>query len=246
MGIAGYALEAALFFMALARIDASLTELLLYAYPALVTVVALARRTHAPSGRLIGALGLASSGLVLVLGGSVAAGVDGAGLLLGLGAAVVYAGYVLAGERVVAGVHPIVLAALVSTVAATAFTVAGLAGADLHLPASSGGMGVVVLVALGATVVPMAALFTGIRRVGAPTASIVSTLEPVVTVILAVAFLGEQLSLAEMLGAAGVVAAVRLLQPRRSARQRRCRARPLQRQFLQPGLGRQPQRPVDG
>ncbi|MGH8974685.1 MAG: EamA family transporter, partial [Acidimicrobiia bacterium] len=60
MGFAGYAVEAALFFLALERIDASLTELLLYAYPAMVTAAAVARGRARLSGRLAGALLLAS------------------------------------------------------------------------------------------------------------------------------------------------------------------------------------------
>jgi drug/metabolite transporter (DMT)-like permease len=68
--------------------------------------------------------------------------------------------------------------------------------------------------------VPVAALFTGIERVGAPTASILSTAEPVVTVALAMVFLGEALSPIEALGALTVLGAVRLLQasPSRSRR----------------------------
>ncbi len=212
MGFAGYAVEAALFFLALERIDASLTELLLYAYPAMVTVAAMARGRERPSSRLTGALLLASAGLVAVLAGSLALGVNLAGFALGLSAAAVYAGYVLAGERVVGTVHPLLLAALVSTGAAAAFTLAGLAGAPLGLPRTGSGWGVVGLIAVVGTVVPVAALFVGIERVGAPTASILSTAEPVVTVALAIVVLGEALSPVEAVGALAILAAVRLLQ----------------------------------
>jgi drug/metabolite transporter (DMT)-like permease len=212
MGFAGYAVEAALFFLALERIDASLTELLLYAYPAMVTAAAVARGRERLSGRLAGALILASGGLVAVLAGSLALGANLAGFALGLSAAAVYAGYVLAGERVVAVVPPLLLAALVSTGAAAAFTLAGLAGAPLHLPATGPAWGLLGLIAVVGTVVPMVALFVGIERVGAPTASILSTAEPVVTVALAMLLLGEALSPVEALGALAVLAAVRLLQ----------------------------------
>jgi drug/metabolite transporter (DMT)-like permease len=212
MGFAGYAVEAALFFLALERIDASLTELLLYAYPAMVTVAAVARGRERLSGRLMGALLLASSGLVAVLAGGLALGANLAGFALGLSAAAVYAGYVLVGERVVAAVPPLLLAALVSTGAAAAFTLAGLAGAPLGLPGTGSAWAVVGLIAVVGTVVPVAALFAGIERVGAPTASILSTAEPVVTVALAMVFLGEALSPIEVLGALAVLGAVRLLQ----------------------------------
>lgn len=214
MGFAGYAVEAALFFLALERIDASLTELLLYTYPAIVTAAALLLGRERPSARLAAALPLAGAGLVLVFAGSLATGVDPAGLALGLGSAAVYAGYLIAGERVVAVVPPMLLAALVSTGAAAAFALAAVAGADADLPATGTAWAAVGSIAVVATVVPMAALFAGIERVGAPTASIVSTLEPVVTVALAAVFLGEELTVVEATGAVAVVAAVRLLQTR--------------------------------
>jgi drug/metabolite transporter (DMT)-like permease len=211
MGALGYAVEAGLFFAALTKVDASLVELLLYAYPAIVTAVALAAGREAPAPRLLGALALATFGVLGVFAGSLAGGVAPAGLALGLAAAVVYAGYVLAGERVVTAVHPVLLAALVATGATVSFTVAGLARGGLPHPRTAHGWVAVAVIAAVATVIPMAGLFAGIERVGAPTASIVSTFEPVVTVVLAGLFLGESLTLVEAAGAAGVIAAVRLL-----------------------------------
>jgi drug/metabolite transporter (DMT)-like permease len=228
MGAIGYALEAGLFFIALERIDASLVELLLYAYPAIVTAVALAvpsgsrRRCRGdtpdppggrevPGPRLLGALGLATLGVIGVFAGSLASGVDPAGLALGLAAAAVYAGYVLAGERVVPSIHPVLLAALVATGATASFTIAGLVRGGLPYPRTGDGWMAVAVIAAVATVVPMTALFAGIERVGAPTASIVSTFEPVVTVVLAGLVLGESLSAVEAIGAACVIAAVGLL-----------------------------------
>jgi drug/metabolite transporter (DMT)-like permease len=212
MGALGYAVEAGLFFAALTKVDASLVELLLYAYPALVTAAALATGRETPAPRLLGALGLASLGVVGVFAGSLASGVAPAGLALGLASAAVYAGYVLAGDRVVAAVHPILLAALVATGATASFTVAGLvARGGLPAPGSASAWGAVAVIAVLSTVVPMAGLFAGLARVGAPTASIVSTFEPVVTVGLAGLFLGETLSLVEAAGAIAVLAAVALL-----------------------------------
>ena len=213
MGALGYAVEAGLFFVALERIDASLVELLLYAYPAIVTAVALRGGREAPAPRLLSALALATVGVVAVFGGSLASGVDPVGLALGLGAAAVYAAYILAGERVVPAVHPVLLAALVATGATASFTVAGIVHGGLPHPSSAEGWKAVAVIAVVCTVIPMAALFAGIGRVGAPTASIVSTFEPVVTVVLAGLVLGEQLSLVEAAGAACVIAAVRLLAP---------------------------------
>ncbi|HKN40528.1 MAG TPA: DMT family transporter [Acidimicrobiia bacterium] len=232
MGALGYAVEAGLFFVALERVDASLVELLLYAYPAIVTAVALAAGREAPAPRLLAALALATLGVIGVFAGSLASGVDPAGLALGLAAAAVYAGYVLAGERVVDKVHPVLLAALVATGATAAFTVAGLVHGGLPHPRTAGAWESVAIIAAVATVIPMAGLFAGIERVGAPTASIVSTFEPVVTVVLAGLFLGESLSLVEAIGAACVIAAVRLLARRPNDE-------------LRPGVGQGPHAPEE-
>jgi hypothetical protein len=98
----------------------------------------------------------------------------------------------------------------------------------------------------------MTAFFAGMERAGAATASIVSTLEPVVTVALAAVFLGEQLSAVEAFGAASVLVAVRLLQGRAARldqplpfRPRRLLAASAKAVALRPALGRRLQGRVE-
>ena len=67
LGLFGYSVQAGLYFGALQRIDAGVASLLLYAYPAFVTVAAIALRRESPSRRKLGALALASGGVALVL-----------------------------------------------------------------------------------------------------------------------------------------------------------------------------------
>ena len=67
LGAAGYAAQAGCFFSALERIDASLLSLLLYTFPAMVAVAAIALGREHPDPARLGALALASIGLVLVL-----------------------------------------------------------------------------------------------------------------------------------------------------------------------------------
>jgi drug/metabolite transporter (DMT)-like permease len=66
------------------------------------------------------------------------------------------------------------------------------------------------LACLGAvsTVAAISLFFAGLRRVGPTAASILSTVEPLVTVVLAAIVFGEVLSPVQMLGGALVVAAV--------------------------------------
>ncbi len=212
LGAVGYAAQSGLFFSALEHIDASLTSLLLYTYPALVFCGAIALgREHVTPWKGC-ALALASAGAALVLLGGGTSGLEATGVLLALGAGATYAAYILVAEDVVRRVDPILLGALVATGAAASFLVAGAAGGSLEFTA--GGWLWIAAIATVSTVLPIVTFMLGMERLGASTASIVSTVEPVVTVALAVALYGERLGPWQALGGALVLAAVVALQTR--------------------------------
>src|SRR5688500_15559455 len=118
MGAVGYATQSGLFFSALERMDASLLALILYTYPVLVCVGAVALGREGASARRIAALLVASAGAALVLAGAASGSFDALGAAMGFGAAVAYTTYILVGDRVVAGVPLLALSALVCTGAA--------------------------------------------------------------------------------------------------------------------------------
>ncbi len=212
LGAAGYSLQSGLYFAAIGRLDVSLVALLLYTYPAFVTIAALALGRLAPSPRIGAALTLASAGLVLVLVAAGTGAFDVTGALMAIGASLTYTTYILVSDGIVGDVDPFALALLVLTGATVTFSVAGLAtgSIDFALPAEAWLW--LVLIALVSTVVAVSAFFAGLRRVGPSEAAILSTFEPPVTVALAFAVLGERLSVAQLAGGALVLAAVVLLQ----------------------------------
>ena len=225
LGAAGYSLQSGLYFAAIGRLDVSLVALLLYTYPAFVTIAALALGRLAPSPRIGAALALASAGLVLVLVAAGTGAFDVTGALMAIGASLTYTTYILVSDGIVGDVDPFALALLVLTGATVSFSVAGLAtgSIDFALPAEAWLW--LVLIALVSTVVAVSAFFAGLRRVGPSEAAILSTFEPPVTVALAFAVLGERLAVVQLAGGALVLAAVVLLQlPAR--RGRRCWSRP--------------------
>jgi drug/metabolite transporter (DMT)-like permease len=209
LGAVGYGAQAGGYFAALERLDASLLAMLVYTFPVMVTVTSIALRREPASRRTVAALVLASTGLVLVLAGAAAGAMDALGTALGLGAAVVYTGYILISEGIAARLGPLALSTLVCTGAATTLTLAALAGGDLD-PASvsATGFGWLGGLAVVSTVGAIALFFAGLRRVGPSAASILSTLEPVVTVALAFAAFGESLGPAQLAGGALVLSAV--------------------------------------
>jgi len=217
LGAVGYSVQAGLFFNALTYIDASLTSLLLYTFPALVCIGSLALGRERLSPLKTGALVLASAGTALVLLGGGAGGLQATGVLLGLGAGITYSIYILVAVEFVPRIDAWLFSALVCTGAAVTITLTGLVKGSLEV--AGGGAWVWILaIALFSTVIPISTFLLGLERVGGPTASIVSTIEPVLTVALAVVWLGESLAAAQLLGGVLVVAAVLALQSRRAER----------------------------
>jgi len=212
LGACGYATQAGCYFAALERIDASLLSLLLYTFPAMVSVAAFALGRERIDRRRLGALALASGGLALVVAGAGAGTADPLGAGLGLGAAVVYTTYILVSERIVGRIGPRVLSALVCTGAAASLTVgSAVLGEFRPGEVTVAGWGWLACLAVISTVAAVSLFFAGLRRVGPTTASILSTAEPVVTVVLAFLVFGELLGAVQLLGGTLVLGAVLVL-----------------------------------
>jgi drug/metabolite transporter (DMT)-like permease len=212
LGAAGYSVQSGLYFAAIGRLDVSMVALLLYTYPAFVTLAALALGRAAPSLRTGAALATASAGLVLVLVAAGTGAFDVPGALMALGASLTYTTYILVSDRIVGEVDPFALALLVLTGATVSFTVAGLATSSLDFSVSGEAWLWLAAIAVVSTVVAVSAFFAGLRRVGPSEAAILSTFEPLVTVALAFVVLGERLAVVQLAGGALVLGAVILLQ----------------------------------
>ena len=121
MGAIGYATQSGLYFDALERMDASLLALILYVYPALVLIGAVALGRERASVRRVAALLIALAGTALVLAGAASGSLDALGTAMGFGAALAYTVYILTGDRVGAAVPPLALAAFVCLRATSTF-----------------------------------------------------------------------------------------------------------------------------
>lgn len=208
MGGLGYAGQAFCFFSALHHATAGLTGLLLYLYPALVIVgsAALGRRKLTPAKLLLTLVAL--FGIMLTVTG----GLSGTpvGIAFGVGAALVYTVYILVGEGVAGRTGAISAGCVIMLSAAAVFGTAMVVEGAVY-PAGLDGWLAVAAIAVVSTVMPIVFFFAGMRRLGASDASTLSTLEPVVTLLLAFLFLGEKLGPVQALGAGLVIAAVVVL-----------------------------------
>jgi drug/metabolite transporter (DMT)-like permease len=213
-----YATQAGCYFAALERIDASLLSLVLYTFPAIVAVTAIALGRERADGRRLAALGLASGGLALVVAGAGSGALDPLGVALALGAAIVYSAYILTSEGISGRMRPGVLSALVCTGAAASLTIGSALLGELHPgELTVAGWGWLAGVAVVSTVASITLFFAGLRRVGPTTASILATVEPLVTVLLAFLVFGEMLGAVQLAGGALVLGGVLVLHARPSS-----------------------------
>ena len=204
LGGVGYVGQALCYFNALERISAGLTALLLYVFPALVVVLSAVLLREWPRPLAAGCVALALVGTALTIGP--VQGGQGSGVALGLGAALVYAVYILVSSRVT-GVGAFAMAAVV--LSAAAVTTGALAAVTRPaLPSSGTAWLALVGVALLGTVVAVTAFFGALALIGPSDASVLSTVEPVVSVVVAGLVLGERLSPTQVAGGVVVLLAV--------------------------------------
>lgn len=219
MGAIGYAFQSGLYFTALERMDALLLALILYVYPALVLVAAVALGRERASARRVAALLMTLTGTALVLAGAASGSLDGLATVMGFAAALAYTVYILVGHRIGAGVSPVALSAFVCLGATCTYALASLRHGGPRLDFGFDGWAWVAALTLVSTVGAILFFFAGLARVGPSGTAILSTLEPVVTVALAALAFGESLTTVQLLGGALVLGAVLVMQwPTRSDR----------------------------
>jgi drug/metabolite transporter (DMT)-like permease len=210
LGGIGYAIQATLFFNALTRISAGLASLLLYLYPALVTAGAVALGRARLDRATVAGLALSLAGIVGVLG-LPGERLDALGVALGLASAGWYTGYILVGEYLLRGVDPLAASAYVTSGAMVTFLGAAVLSGGRVLEATPGAYAAAGAMAVVGTALAIATFLAGMARVGSAWASIASSFEPVFTVALGVAVLGDPLGPGKVAGGLLVVAGAVLL-----------------------------------
>lgn len=217
MGGIGYVGQSYCFFTALNHAQASLVALLLYLYPLFVTILAAVFLKERLTTAAVIALVLCSVGAGLTVGGGEG---EPVGIALGVAAAVIYSVYIVVGARVTAGVNAIATTTVICTAAALVYVTVGIlrtgAGVPPQFPSTAGGWLALVAIALVSTVLAILTFFAGLQTLGASRASMLSTLEPVVTVVLAALLLGEHIGATQAVGGALILLGVLWLTRRAS------------------------------
>lgn len=197
MGALGYAGQSFCYFTALKYASASLVALLLYIYPAIVTLISVVFLHERINPLKIIAVILALSGCTLIVGFTGSGNIKG--IILALAAALIYAVYIVCGSKIIKNGMAVQSSAVIMLSASFVFGLS-LLNKGFEPPKNMNGLISIIAIALVSTVIAIWSFFSGLERIGPTNASLISTLEPVVTVACSIVFLGERLSMTNVIG----------------------------------------------
>ncbi len=208
MGAIGYGGQSYTYFTALKYAPTGLVALLLYLYPALVVILSVFFLKHKLTIIEVLALFLALTGTVLVLGVKTSAQM--LGIVLGIMAACIYSIYIIVGTRLMKKAEIASASTIIMIAAGLFFSILSFIE-GFEFPKTSNGWMHALAISLISTVVAILCFFEGLKRIGPVSASMISTIEPVVTVVLAFIFLGEPTTIYTIIGGMLILSTALLL-----------------------------------
>jgi len=211
IGFIGYYIAAYLDFAGLVYITAQLERLVLFTYPVFVMLLGwLFFKGRITMNGLIGAA-ITYSGLAVIFSRGLSA--DGwttiIGTLLVLGAALAFALYQLLAKNLITAMGSTLFTAIAMSAASVACVIHYLVVSHGVGPSVSWNyIGLVAGCALFATVLPSFLINAGLGRISPQASSMISTISPLVTIILAVIFLGEAFTFTDAIGTTLIILGV--------------------------------------
>ncbi len=207
MGALGYVGQSFMYLTAINYASAGLVALLLYLYPFFVAILATIFLREKITRVKILALILALIGTALTVGP-----VSGQliGVLMAITAALIYSIYIIVGTNVMKHVTAVQSSTVIFASAGAVYGLLTLIN-GVQFPASSSGWLAMLGIIIISTIIPVVTFLAGLERIGPTNAAMLSTLEPVVTVLLAAWLFGEKLLPIVMLGGGIILVAVVLL-----------------------------------
>jgi drug/metabolite transporter (DMT)-like permease len=187
--------------------SSGLVALLLYLYPMFVFILsALVLKEKATAVKVVA--------LVLALVGSALTVDPNGGQLLGalmaIAAALIYSVYIIVGTSVMKHVSAVQSSTIIFASAGAVYGMLTFVN-GAHLPASNSGWLAMLGMIVFSTIIPVVTFLAGLERIGPTNAAMLSTLEPVVTVLLAAWLFGERLMPIVLVGGGLILVAVIIL-----------------------------------
>lgn len=211
LGLFGYSATALCLFISYKYVSVGVATNLLYTYPAIVTLMSRFLYNEKLYGRKIISLLLSLVG-VFILIEIRNQSFNITGVLFAFGSAIFYSLYVLGVSTDTAKkVNSYVMIFYLSLTSSIIMLLLGVSTSTLDLRIDFYALICIILLAFISTVVALMSFLRGVRIIGPSRAAILSTLEPIVSIILGFLILRERLSLNMIIGSALVIASVLLL-----------------------------------
>jgi len=214
LGLIGYYLASYLDFLGLQYISAGLERLILFLYPTMVVVISALLFGHRIGRTAMLALLLSYAGIALVFLHDMHVLQHDAlsGSALVFASALAYAAYLVGAGHTIAKIGANRFTAYVMTVACAACLVQFAVTHPLSsLELSFRVYGLSLAMAVLSTVMPAFLLAAAMRRIGSVHTSMIGSIGPVSTIVLAYLFLGERMSPEQIAGSALVLAGVLMI-----------------------------------
>jgi drug/metabolite transporter (DMT)-like permease len=211
VGILGYWFASYTDFLGLEYISAQFERLILFTYPAFVVVFGALFFAQPIRARTLLGIAISYAGLAMIFATKLTTiGTDVAtGAALVLSAAIAFALYQLLAKSLIGKIGPRLFTCIaMSGAAAAALLQFALTQPFASLIVAPKLLAYGLLLAIGATVLPSFLLNAALQRISAQANATIGTLSPVITILLAVAILGEHFSIVDACGAALVIAGV--------------------------------------
>jgi drug/metabolite transporter (DMT)-like permease len=219
-----FAADLVLWHHAIAAVGAGLATVIANTQVVIVGLTAWVLLGERPSGRLLSAVPVVLTGVVLISG---VVGADaygdrpGLGVVLGIATALAYSGFLLvlrAGNRDPRRPAGPLLDATIA--AALGSAVAGVGLGELDLAPSWPAHGWLLLLAVSAQVIGWLLITASLPRLPAAVSSVLLTAQPAATVLLAILLVGENPSVVQLAGVLVVIAGVASVAGRRQPAER--------------------------
>jgi drug/metabolite transporter (DMT)-like permease len=214
LGILGVAASNYFYYLAIQRTDVATAIILQYTAPVWVLIYSVARGLHKPTLQRVAAVGLAVAGITLVIGvfGSGGFRFDAIGVMAALAAAFSFAFYNVGGHSILARYDrwTVLLFVLLS---ASLFWIVVNPPWKIVAAHYSGDQWLFLLVfSLVSVLAPFSLYFAGLQHLEPTRAIVVSCLEPVFSIVIAVVALGELMRPLQTVGIVLVLVAIVVVQ----------------------------------
>jgi drug/metabolite transporter (DMT)-like permease len=204
MGVFGYAAMAFLLFSSYQHLPASIATIIFYTYPLLTYILSILFHREEFKIRKASLYMVCLGGLMVSVysGGRITV----IGILLSFSAGLIYSIFILVSESLIRNVSSLVSSAIICLTSGITLLVIGLFKHQVSTHINFNGWLIILALSMLSTVVPIVFFFNGIKMIGATKGALISTIEPITSIVLSLFLFHDFLTITQMVGVLVVLA----------------------------------------